>query len=175
MSRKSKTATSAPAPRAKLTFERTFPVATLNEVWELWTTKAGLESWWGPEGVVTAVRKLELRPGGKFEYAMTATDPAQIEGLKAAGLPRTTVAAGTYTEVTPRTRLVYQTLADFIPGVAPYEVVAVVEIHARGHGVHMVVTEDAMHDEQWTKLSAMGMNSSLDKLVKVLEARHRRG
>src|SRR3977135_3922447 len=130
MSRKSKTATSAPAPRAKLTFERTFPVATLNEVWELWTTKAGLESWWGPEGFVTAVRRLGLLPGCKSEYAMTATDPAQIEGLRAAGRPRTTFAAGTYTEVTPRTRLVYQTIADFIPGVGSYEARRVVETNA---------------------------------------------
>jgi len=175
MAKKSNAPSNARAPRAKLTFERTFRAARVDEVWDLWTTKTGLESWWGPEGFVTAVRKLELRPGGTFEYAMTAIDPAQIEGLKAAGLPLTTVAAGTYTEVTPRTRLVYRTLADFIPGVLPYEVLAVVEIHARGQGVHMVVTEDAMHDEEWTKLSAMGMNSSLDKLVKVLEARHRGG
>jgi len=28
-----------------------------------------------------------------------------------------------------------------------------------------------MHDEQWTQMSAMGMNSSLDKLAKVLDAR----
>ena len=169
--RKSKSPTSATAPRAKLTFERTFRAATVDEVWDLWTTKAGLESWWGPEGFVTKVSKLELRPGGKFEYAMTATDSAQMEGLKAAGLPLTTVTGGTYVEVTPRTRLVYRTVADFIPGVAPYEVVAVVEIHGRTQGVHMVVTEDAMHDEQWTRMSAMGMNSSLDKLAKALDAR----
>src|SRR5437016_544705 len=149
MARKSKSPTPATSPRAKLTFERTFRAATVDEVWDLWTTKAGLESWWGPEGFVTKVSKLELRPGGKFEYAMTATDSAQMEGLKAAGLPLTTVAGGTYVEVTPRTRLVYRTVADFIPGVAPYEVVAVVEIHGRTQGVHMVVTEDAMHDEQW--------------------------
>ncbi len=39
----------------------------------------------------------------------------------------------------------------------------------------MVVSEDAMHDEQWTQMSVMGMNSSLDKLAKVLEARPARG
>ena len=36
----------------------------------------------------------------------------------------------------------------------------------------MLVTEDAMHDELWTERSTMGMNSSLDRLAKVLEARH---
>jgi uncharacterized protein YndB with AHSA1/START domain len=105
---------------------------------------------------------------------MTATAPAIIEGMKAAGLPLTSVAHGTYTEVTPPRRLAYKTVADFIPGVAPYEVAAVVEIHTTAQGVRMVVTEDAMHDEQWTQMSAMGMNSSLDKLVKVIEARRAR-
>jgi len=36
----------------------------------------------------------------------------------------------------------------------------------------MVVTEDAMHDDLWTQRSMMGMNSSLDRLAKVLDARH---
>ena len=35
--------------REPITMERTFD-ATLHEVWELWTTKAGIESWWGPDG-----------------------------------------------------------------------------------------------------------------------------
>src|SRR5439155_578999 len=148
MARKSKSPTSATSPRAKLTFERTFRAAAVEGVWDLWTTKAGLESWWGPERFVTKVSRLELRPGGKFEYAMTATDSAQMEGLKAAGLPLTTVAGGTYVEVTPRTRLVYRTVADFIHGVSPYEVVAVVEVHGkrcvglcrlRTHADHLVL------------------------------------
>lgn len=170
MTSKTRSAASANAAKHKITFERNFR-ATVQDVWDLWTTKAGLESWWGPERFATTVRKLDLRPGGGFEYAMTATGPAEIEGLKAMGVPLTSVAHGTFTEVTPRRRLAYKTLADFIPGVAPYEVAALVELHAAPPSVRMVVTEDAMHDERWTQLSVMGMNSSLDKLGKVLEAR----
>ncbi len=148
----------------------------MEDVWEAWTTKKGLESWWDPEGFTTTVRKLDLRPGGEFEYAMTATSPAAIEAMKAAALGLTSVAGGTYTEVTPKRRLAHRTLADFIPGVAPYEVAAVVEIHRVAHGVRLVVTEDAMHDDAmhddlWTQRSMMGMNSSLDRLAKVLEGR----
>jgi uncharacterized protein YndB with AHSA1/START domain len=156
----------------KITIERTF-AASLEDVWDLWTTKEGLESWWGPEGFVTKVRKLDLRPGGAFEYAMTATEPAQIEALKAMDFPLTSVARGTYTEVIPRRRLAYTTLADFIPGVAPYQVAALVEFQAGPKGVRMVVQEDAMHDEQWTEMSRMGMSSSLDKLARLLESRRR--
>src|SRR3989441_10636671 len=102
---------------------------------------------------------------------MTATRPALIEGMKAAGLPLTSLAHGTYTEVTRPRRLAYKTLVDFIQGVAPYEVAAAVEIQPVGGRVRMVVTEDAMHDELWTERSTMGMNSSLDRLAKGLDAR----
>ncbi len=134
MTNETKTATSADASKRKIVFERTFR-ARMEDIWDLWTSKEGLESWWGPEGFTTTVRKLDLLPGGGFEYAMTATGPDQIEALKAAGVALTTVAHGTYTEVTPRRLLAYKTLADFIPGVAPYEVAAVVEIHAGARGV----------------------------------------
>ena len=94
-----------------------------------------------------------------------------IEAMKSAGLDLASVAGGTYNEVTPRRRLVYTTLADFIPDVAPYEVVAMVELHPTAQGVRLVVKEDAMHDDLWTERSTMGMDSSLDRLVKFLDAR----
>ena len=53
--------------RPKLTLERTFQ-ASIDEVWELWTTKEGIESWWGPEGFSVVVRDLDLRPGHGLAY-----------------------------------------------------------------------------------------------------------
>ncbi len=170
MTKQTKTTASANVLRPKINLERTLR-ASVEDVWEAWTTKKGLEAWWGPEGFTTTVRKLDLRPGGKFEHAMTATSPAAIEAMKSAGLELTSVAGGAYSEVTPRRRLVYTTLADFIPGVTPYEVVAVIEIQPTAGGVRLVVTEDAMHDDLWTERSTMGMDSSLDRLVKFLDAR----
>src|SRR5207245_11749340 len=131
MPTKTKTATSARAFRPKIRLERTFQAAA-KEVCELWPTKEGLEAWWGPEGFTTAVHKLDLRPGGEVEYAMTATRPDLIEGMKAAGLPLTSLAHGTYTEVTRPRRLAYTTLVDFILGVAPNEVAEAVGIQPVG-------------------------------------------
>src|SRR5262245_3403177 len=65
----------------RITLERTYR-AELQDVWDLWTTKDGIESWWGPGGFAVTVRKLDLRPGGQLLYAMTAIDPPQIEFLK---------------------------------------------------------------------------------------------
>ena len=76
MTKKAKPAASAGTTKQKITLERTFR-ATMEDAWDLWTTREGLESWWGPEGFVTTVHELDIRPGGMFEYQMTATAPAR--------------------------------------------------------------------------------------------------
>src|ERR1700716_2763645 len=90
--------------RRTITLERTFK-ASIEEVWELWTTKEGIESWWGPEGFAIKVLTLDLRPGGELVYAMTAIASDQIEFMKNAGMPLTTKTRVTYTEVVPPRRL----------------------------------------------------------------------
>ena len=168
MTNESKTATSPDAPRKRISIERTFE-ASLADVWDLWTTADGIESWWGPEGFAVKVRKLDLRPGGELLYAMSATAPAQVDFMKRAGMPLTTEARITYTEIVAPRRLAYTHLTDFIPDVAPYDVAVVVELHPTAEGVRMVLTFDAMHDEPWTQRAVMGWQSELGKLAKVLE------
>jgi uncharacterized protein YndB with AHSA1/START domain len=155
--------------RRKVTLERTFN-APIQEVWDLWTTREGIESWWGPDGFSVTVRKIDLRPGGELLYAMTANAPDQIEFLKKAGMPVTTVSRLTYTEIDPPRRLAYSQTADFIPGVEPYEVPTTVELETTPQGVRLVLTFAAMHDERWTNLAVMGWESELGKLAKLLEA-----
>src|SRR4030081_2353864 len=118
-----------PNPKRRITIERTFQ-APIEEVWNLWTTKEGIESWWGPDGFAVKVHKLDLRPGGELLYAMTATAPDQIEFLKKAGMRVTTESRLTYTEVDPPRRLAYSQTADFIPGGAPYEVPTTVSLES---------------------------------------------
>lgn len=73
-------------------------------------------------------------------------------------------------------RLVYTTLADFVPGVAPYFVESVIEFVPEGaERVRMVLTFDAMHDERWTKLAVMGREGELRKLAKLIESRRQTG
>lgn len=156
--------------RKKITLERTFD-ASIEEVWDLWTTKEGIESWWGPDGFATHVSKLELRPGGELVYAFTAIAPDQIAFLKNAGMPLTQIVRATYTEVVPPRRLAYTTLADFMPGVEPYDVDTAVDLIAGAAGVRVVLTLDAMHDEQWSKLVVTGWENELTKLARLLKSR----
>jgi uncharacterized protein YndB with AHSA1/START domain len=158
---------SAASEKRRIKLERTYK-ASIEDVWDLWTTKEGIESWWGPEGFTVTVQKLDLRPGGELVYSMTATAPAQIEFMKKAGMPLVTESRITYTDVEPPRRLAYETLTDFIPGVEPYRVATIVELFPTTNGVRMVLTFDAMHDEQWTTMAVMGREGELTKLAKVL-------
>jgi len=155
--------------RRRVTIERRFNAA-IEDVWDLWTTNDGIESWWGPDGFEVEVRKLELQQGGAFLYSMSAIAPEQVDFLKKAGMPLTTETRATYTEVVPRKRLAFTQLADFVPGVTPYEVATAVEFDASPRGVRMVVTLDAMHDEAWTRMAVMGWESQLGRLAKQLKA-----
>lgn len=158
-------------PPRRTSLERTYR-ATPEEVWDLWTTKAGIESWWGPGGFSVTVHAIDLRPGGELRYAMTATDPPQVAFMKAHGMPTTTEARLRFTEVVPLQRLVYLHVADFIPGVEPYDVEHVVELTQEGDRVRMRLTIEAMHDEEWTQRAVMGWQSEVAKLDALLARRH---
>ncbi len=154
-----------------LTIERTYH-ATVADVWELWTTKEGIESWWGPDGFKVTVRRLELQPGGALLYAMTAVNPEQVAFMRAEGMPITTECSATYTEIIPQQRLAYVHAADFIPGVEPYDVAHVVELHQlEGGMVKMTLTIQAMHNEEWTNRAVAGWENELGHLEAVLTAR----
>jgi uncharacterized protein YndB with AHSA1/START domain len=159
--------TKSTGSKRRMTLERTYKAA-IEDVWDMWTTKDGIESWWGPDGFSVTVRKIDLRSGGELHYAMTATAPPQIEFMKKAGMPLTTEARVTYTEVSPPRRLAYMHLADFIPGVEPYSVAHLIELDPTPDGVRMILTFDAMHNEEWTKRAAMGWEMELGKLAKAL-------
>jgi uncharacterized protein YndB with AHSA1/START domain len=160
----------AVASRLRIVIERVFD-ASIEDVWDLWTTAEGIESWWGPDGFEVKVRQLDLRPGGDLVYAMIATAQETIEFMKRAGMPTTTETRLTYQEIVPRQRLVYTNVADFIPGVEAYDVGHVIEFFPGPGGVRLVLTLDQMHDETWTQRMSAGWESELGKLEKVIASR----
>ena len=123
----------------------------------------------GPAGLSSRL-ETGARPGGELLYAMTAIDPPQVEFMKKAGMPVTQECRITFSEIVPRRRLAYVHLADFIPGVEPYDVATVVELHGTAEGVRMVLTFDPMHSDEWTK-ATMGWESELGKLDDVVSRR----
>jgi len=73
----------------KFVFDRTYR-ASVDELWELWTTKEGLESWWGPAGFRTEVHAIEGRPNGKLHYDHIAETPEMVAAMKEMGRPAST-------------------------------------------------------------------------------------
>lgn len=150
--------------------ERTYD-ASPEMIWELWTTAAGIEEWWAPDGFENQVSELELRPGGQLIYMMTATAPEQIEFMNNAGMPLSTRSRKTFTEVSPPTRLAYLSLIDFVPDHEPYDHLTVVEISPAGDRTKVVTTVDPMHDETWTQRILAGRNNELDNLEAAIARR----
>jgi uncharacterized protein YndB with AHSA1/START domain len=155
--------------RRQITLERTYPGAAVEDVWALWTTKAGIESWWGPDGFRVEVRSIDLRVGGELRYAMIAVGAEQVAFVKKAGMPVVNEHRMTFTEIVPNRKLAYQHLADFIPDTEPYEVGHAVALFPAQGGVRLVLTLDAMHSEHWTNMSVAGWEMELGKLARVLE------
>jgi uncharacterized protein YndB with AHSA1/START domain len=153
----------ASAMRPNVVIERTYR-ARVEELWDLWTTKEGFESWWGPEGFRVEVHTLDARVGGTLLYDMIADAPEQIEAMKRMGRPASHQTRGTFVELRPHARLAITHVIDFLPGGKPYDSTMTVEFFPSGENVRMVVTLEPMHDEEFTKMVAMGLTSQLGKL-----------
>jgi uncharacterized protein YndB with AHSA1/START domain len=163
--------TTEPTPRPTVArLERTYD-APAELVWELLTTAAGLDEWWAPDGFETRVSELELRPGGRLGYTMTATAPEQVAFMRDAGMPLTSELCKTVTEVAPPNRLAYLTLIDFVPDHEPYEHLTTIDVEPCGDRTNVVMTVDPLHDEPWTRQHRDHRGSELDNLGAALRRR----
>jgi uncharacterized protein YndB with AHSA1/START domain len=163
------TAETTPSPNAAR-LERTYD-APADMIWELWSTAAGLEAWWAPEGFETRVSELELRPGGHVTYTLTATAPEQIEFVRSLGLPLCSEFRRTFTEVARPTRLSYLSVIDFVPDHEPYEHLTTVDIEPAGERTKVVMTLDPLHDEAWTQEYGAHRSAELDNLDAAIKRR----
>ena len=160
----------AAAVRARVVIERTYK-AQAEELWDLWTTKQGFESWWGPEGFRVEVHSLEPRVGGRLHYDMLADTPEMVEAMRRMGRPPSHVTRARFVEVKLHEHLTIAHVIDFLPGVESYESEMRVDLLAARDQVRMVVTLEPMHDEEFTKMSTLGFSSQLTKLDRRFERR----
>jgi len=95
---------------------------------------------------------------------MIAHSPEMIAAMKQMGRPVSHATRSRFSELLPHSRLVLTNVIDFLPGVATYESKIAVDFFSKGGSVHMVVTLDAMHSEEVTKMQQEGFTSQLTKL-----------
>jgi uncharacterized protein YndB with AHSA1/START domain len=152
------------APAADITMDRLFK-ASPDKVWRMWTTAPGLAAWWGPDGFVCTVRRLDLRVDGGFEIVMLATAPEQVGYLQAHGIPLESIALGVYTAIEPTRHLAWRNIVDFVPGVPRYEVLASVDLAlTESGGTAMTFRSERMHDAMWTRNAHRGWTQQIDRL-----------
>ena len=145
--------------------------ARVEDLWFLWSTKEGFESWWGPEGFRVEVKKLDFRNGGDLSYDMIADGPQQIAFMKAANMPLSHGTHGHYEAIEPLRRLELHHMIDFVPGVAPYVHVASAEFFQEAGGVaRMLITANPYSDDTWTERAIAGFTSQLTKVEAALLA-----
>ncbi len=158
----------APAtPKKTFTVERMLK-ASPEKVWSMWTTREGLERWWGPEGFSVQVLSIDVRVGGHFELIMKTEVPEIVAMLEQGGMSATHRLRGDYTVVERSRRLAYTNLVDFVPGVATYKATTSVELTAVSGGTRIAVTNDVMHDPMWTERARMGWEQEIGKLERAL-------
>ena len=153
--------------------QKTFTVermlkASPEKVWQMWTTREGLERWWGPEGFSVQVLHIDVRVGGHFELIMKTEVREIVAMLKEGGMNASHRLRGDYTIIEPNRQLAYTNAVDFIPGVTSYKVTTSVELTALAGGTRIAVTNDVMHDAMWTERARMGWEQEIGKLEKAL-------
>jgi uncharacterized protein YndB with AHSA1/START domain len=149
-----------------LVVERTYR-ASVEDLWDLWTTKEGFESWWGPEGFRAEVHVIEPRQDGALQYNMVADTPRMVKTMAKMGQPSSTACRGRFSEFRPHERLALTQIIDFLAGVTPYDSLMRVDFFPKSDGqIRMVVELGQMHDEQFTQMQRMGFTSQLTKLDK---------
>ncbi len=161
-----------PSRKPAVQFDRTYD-APIEDLWELWTTKEGFESWWGPEGFRVEVHELNPTAGGTLFYDMIACREAEIAYMKASNMPLSHETRGIFTEVEPLKRLTIRHLIDFVPGLDPYENFMRVEFSETAGGSRMLIAVDPHSTENWTKAATEGMTSQLTKVPAALAARRK--
>jgi uncharacterized protein YndB with AHSA1/START domain len=162
---KSKNQTTVERPGdAEIVMKRTFNAAP-SLVFTAWTRADLVKQWWGPasHGVTISESRADVRVGGAYRYVMRQADGTE-QGF-----------SGTYSEVTPHSRLVYTQV--FEPMADAGAVVVTVTFEAQPDGkTHLVSHEVYPSKEALDTALECGMEhgaleimDQLDELLPTLE------
>lgn len=134
-------------------------------VWRAWTDPVWLMRWWGPAHFTSPSAEMDVRPGGRYLWAMRGPDGNVY------------YSTGTFQEVTPPTRLVYtDSFADAEGNVVspsaygmnslPDQMLVTIALEELGDGrTLMRATTSGMPFGEHRNMATQGWNESFDKLA----------
>ena len=161
----------AVSTQASIKFDRRYEDTEVRDLWDLWTTKRGFESWWGPQGFRVEVHKLELRADGELLYDMIADAPEQVAAMKQMNMAVSHATRARFGVIESMKRLDLTHAIDFVPGVKPYTNRIEVEFFQEGTTARMVISVEPHQTAEWTRMALAGMESQLTRVPGVLAAR----
>jgi uncharacterized protein YndB with AHSA1/START domain len=53
--------------------------APVQLVWKVWVSPEHIKNWWGPDGFTNTIRKMEVKPGGRWDLTMRGPDGTDYE------------------------------------------------------------------------------------------------
>lgn len=141
--------------------------APRQNVWQAWTNPDEIELWWGPRGFTTRVAKMELKPGGSWQYIMEDKEGNEYP------------AEGVFREISKQERIV--TTDEFgdseentkaAPEGLPGDMVVTTTFEELGNQTQLQIRIMHQSVEDRKKHEKMGVidgwNESLDKLAEYL-------
>lgn len=143
-------------------------LAPPEKVYEMWTTKKGLDQWWALSakdmGYAFRVEKLDVRVGGAYDLVMSNKEHGELHNH------------GEYVEVVPDRKLVQRWDFDIFlgPGEKPYPIDIVIEIEKTepwgpgSVGTKMTFTQGPMAKPEFTEGSRQGVIANFAKLQAAL-------
>ena len=135
-----------------LTLERTI-AATPERVFEAFTQAEKLARWFGPtDEYSSVVHALEPRPGGRFRLEMRS--PSGVSS----------VAFGTYEEVTPPSRLVFSWTWEGKPEHQTSRITVIIE--PQGAGTRLALVQEQLPTAESVDAHTKGWTACLDRLVR---------
>jgi uncharacterized protein YndB with AHSA1/START domain len=147
-----------------VTAERTVTITRLLDaprdlVFRLWTEPAHMAQWWGPRGFTNPVCELDVQVGGSIRIDMQAPDGTVY--------PMT----GTFREITPPRRLVFEAVAEDHDGSVHLRSLTTVTFAEEGNKTRLTVHADAvgLSPQAPQMLAGMeaGWTQSLEKLAEL--------
>ena len=135
-----------------LRLERTI-AATPERVFEAFTQAEKLARWFGPtDEYASVVHTLDARPGGRFRIEMRS--PSGVSSI----------AFGTYEEVTRPSRLVFSWTWEDKPEHQTSRVTVIIE--PKGTSTNLVLVQEQLPSDESVAAHTKGWTSCLDRLVR---------
>lgn len=132
--------------------------ASPEKVWQMWTTREGLEKWFVPDGFTSTVEALDVRVGGRYAIRMRSAEHDLVNH-------------GTYTLVMPHWELGWIWRFDVFlgPGQQPYDVPVFLNLaRLPNGGTRMRFTQGPLATPEFTEGSRQGVASNFEKMAKAL-------